>query len=291
MTDQARYPHVHVDVTADQLELTSLAFWESGALGVEERDDATFERGAAPGKTTLVASFDSEAAAQSAIDALRPELTARFHWLEGDSWRDGWRAYFKPLRVAEHLVVRPSWEAFEPLPQDVVITLDPGGAFGTGTHESTQLVLAALEQQRVEVAATRRVLDVGCGSGILSVAAVLLGADSVLAIDLDPAALDATRENAVLNDLGSEIETASTPLGEIDGVFGLVLANIEAHVLIPIAAELAARVRPGGLLILSGVLVSQTDDVLAAYPHMACLARPTRGEWTALLLRASGSAP
>ena len=128
-------------------------------------------------------------------------------------------------------------------------------------------------------------------AALIALAAVLLGADSVLAIDLDPAALDATRENAVLNDLGSEIETASTPLGEIDGVFGLVLANIEAHVLIPIAAELAARVRPGGLLILSGVLVSQTDDVLAAYPHMACLARPTRGEWTALLLRASGSAP
>jgi len=288
MTDSPRYPFVHVDVAPDDVELTSLSLWELGALGVEERDERTFERGRVAGKTTLVASFDTQDAAAAAIEALGPELGAALHWVEGDGWRDGWRAYFKPLRVGERLVVRPSWEAFDAGPQDVVVTLDPGGAFGTGTHESTQLVLAALERERNEVAAAASVLDVGCGSGILSVAAVMLGAGRAQSIDLDPAAVEATAENAQVNGVQDRVVASSTPLSEVQGRFPLVLANIEAHVLIPIADELAAHVAPGGLLILSGILVPQTDEVLAAYPAMTCLARPVAGEWTALLLRAAG---
>lgn len=288
MTDaQPRYPFVHVDVPPDRAELTSLWLWELGAQGVEERDGSTFHRPDDAARTTLVGSFADEAGAQAAIEALSAEYEARLEFVEGDAWRDGWRAHFKPLRVGERVVIRPSWETYDAAPDDVVITLDPGGAFGTGTHESTQLVLQQLEKQRATIQAADAVLDVGCGSGILSVGALLLGAGRVRAIDVDPAAVEATAENAEVNGVAGRVEVSDTPIAEIDARYPVVLANIEAHVLIPLAGEVAARVAQGGLLILSGILVPQADDVIAAYPGMRCVDRSVAGDWVALSLRAA----
>ncbi|HEX4355329.1 MAG TPA: 50S ribosomal protein L11 methyltransferase, partial [Polyangiales bacterium] len=140
--NEPRYPYVHLDVPEDDRELVSSELFELGALGIEERDASTL-LSAAVGTTTLVASFADEDGARFAQTELS-RRGARLEYVVGDAWRDGWRAYFKPLRIGERLVVRPSWEAYEAQPNDVVITLDPGQAFGTGTHESTQLILAAL---------------------------------------------------------------------------------------------------------------------------------------------------
>ena len=280
---EPRYPYVHVVVPSDQVEMASLELFELGASGIEERDTDTLVKSrVAPGSLLLVASFDDEATAHEAREALSARYPAHVEHVVGDGWRDAWRAYFKPLRIGQRLVVRPSWEEYSRAPDELVITLDPGQAFGTGTHESTQLVLAALPAQ---LSAATRVLDVGTGSGILAIACRLLGAERVDAIDVDSLAITAARENAALNGVAEGLSVTDTPLGQLTGAYALVLANIEARVLVPCAASLSARVAPGGKLLLSGLLLSDVDPVRAAYAQLEEVARPVRGDWCALVLQ------
>jgi ribosomal protein L11 methyltransferase len=270
---------LHLDVSPDAIELVSSKLFDLGALGIEERDASTLTRGTFA--TTLVASFEDEASALAAQAELAPEHASRLEFVIGDAWRDGWRAYFKPLRVGEHLVIKPSWEAFTPAPGDRVLTLDPGQAFGTGTHESTQLLLRELPAC---VPAGARVLDIGTGSGILAIAAIMFGASHVDAIDTDPLAARATQENAEVNGVAAKLDASTTPLEAVSERYPLVLANIEARVLVPLAAAVAARVMPGGRLLLSGLLHADADRVSAAYPAFRELARPSSGDWCALVL-------
>jgi len=281
---EPRYPYVHVDVVnAEDAELVSASLFELGALGVEERDASTLARPGGGAPLTLVASFADEAAAQSAQTELASGYPTRMEYVVGDAWRDGWRAYWKPLRVGDHLVIVPSWEKFEPGPRDRVLCLDPGQAFGTGTHESTQLLLIELERR---VQAGVELLDIGTGSGILAIAALLLGAGSATVIDNDPLAVDAARENAARNGVGAKLHASGGALESLTEQYPLVLANIEARVLTPHARAVAARVAPGGLLMLSGLLANDVAEVRAAYSQFSELARPERGDWRALVLRA-----
>lgn len=285
MTQTApRYPYVAAIVTPEQAELCSLELWELGAAGIEQRDLGTLTRPevSTPDRVTLLAGFSDEDAARAAARALSPRYEARVTFVDGDDWRDGWKAYFKPERVGERLVVRPSWEPYEPGPDDLVITIDPGTAFGTGTHETTRLVLAELEQR---LSAGSDVLDVGCGSGILSIACALLGAARVRAVDVDPDAARITLENAAHNGVGPDIEVDTTPVEELPGWYPLVLANIETRILVPIAPALKARVQPAGVLILSGVLAVERELALAAYDDFELLSTRELGEWMSIVLR------
>jgi ribosomal protein L11 methyltransferase len=287
---EPRYPYVHVIVPdEEQGEQASSELWDLGAQGIEERDGSTLIA-AGPAGLTLVASFADVESAQAAIDALGERWPASLQFVEGDAWRDAYKAYFKPTRVGTRLVVRPSWEPFAPEANDVVLTLDPGRAFGTGTHESTRLALALAERY---LQPGQPLLDVGCGSGILSIAALLLGAGRARAIDLDPDAIPVAQENAQLNGVGARLLADASPLSAIAERYPLVLANIESRVLVPLAAELAARLAPGGTLILSGLLAHERDTLLAAYPRLALLEAPVLGDWIALALRApvDGIAP
>lgn len=183
-------------------------------------------------------------------------------------WRDAWKRYFHVSRLTRRIVVVPSWEraAYTPAADDVVIDLDPGMAFGTGTHATTRLVLAELERLADEGVAPDRVLDVGSGSGILAIAAAgLWPACRVLAVDNDPIAVAACAENVEANRLSARITSEATPVGAVDGTFPLVLANIQAHVLRELKADLVARVAAGGTLVLSGLLTPQAPDVADEY--------------------------
>jgi ribosomal protein L11 methyltransferase len=276
---EPRYPYLHVDVEPEAVEEVSYLLWELGALGVEERDQTTLNKSA--GGVTLVASFADDAAAESAREGLEP-LPARIEHVVGDGWRDAYKQYFKVTRLGARLVIRPSWESYVAEPTDVVVTVDPGRAFGTGTHESTRLLMAALDAR---VRGGERVLDVGCGTGILAICALKLGARDALCIDVDPDAVAVTRENAELNGVTDCVRADVTPVEDVPDSYPLVLANIQANVLTPLAAPIAARVRPGGLLLLSGILVGQETEVLAAYPAFALEASPVEGEWIALILK------
>ena len=280
----SRYPYVHVSVGPDDVELVSYELFELGAGGVEERDATTLNR-PEDAAVTLVASFESDGDAEHARDALADRFAARVEHVEGDAWRDAYKAYFKPARIGERLVVRPPWETWDAAPEDVVLVLDPGRAFGTGTHESTRLVLALVQRF---VSPGCSVLDVGCGSGILSIACLLLGAGEAYALDVDPDAVSATLENAASNGVAARLVADATPVEAISRRYPLVLANIESRVLLPMHDALCARLAPGGVLVLSGLLAIERDTMVAAYgADLELVAEETLGEWLGLAFRAA----
>lgn len=289
--NEPRYPYVHVDVPADEAEIVGSDLWDLGATAIEERDDSTLDKGGASGRVTLIAAFADEDAANEACEALA-DRGAAVKWIVGDEWRDSWKAYFKPTRLGGRLVLRPSWEPWDAAPSDVVLSIDPGRAFGSGIHETTRLVLKYID---ANVRGGEHVLDVGTGSGILSIAAIMLGAKDAVAVDNDPDVIAVVDENAALNGVAGKIAASDTPVENVAGEYDLVLANIEAFVLIPLAAPIAARVRPGGVLVLSGVLKHQREEVIAAYPGFRVVDVPAENEWIAIVLEraapAAGSAP
>jgi ribosomal protein L11 methyltransferase len=272
----SRYPTVHVDVASNDVDPVSALLFEAGASGVEERDATTLDRQEGA-DVTLVAHFGTEEEAMVVAAAITDRWPARVVFIEGDEWRDKWREFFKPTRVGQRFVVRPSWEPFEPGPNDVVITLDPGQAFGTGTHESTRL---CLEEIDATVQGNERVLDVGCGSGILSIGAVLLGAKDALAIDIDPIAAEVTRENAEMNGVSDRVSARAATIDDVKGTYDVVVANIQHVILMPIANDLIARV--GRTLILSGLLAEESSDIRGAYAALRFVRERRAGDWISL---------
>ncbi len=268
-----------------------------GALtgGVEIRDTETILR-VEGGRSLILAQCapDSEAEVMAELEAacerLRaagvspdPISVARREASE-DEWRDVWKKYFRALRVGRSFVIRPSWDTPPAAPTDRVIDIDPGRAFGTGGHASTRLVIAMAEE--LEAREVRRFVDLGCGSGILSIAATLLWpAARGLALDVDPEAVATTDENLALNRV-TTVTTRVGSLGDVPAGNDLVLANIEATVLVPLAPEFPARIAAGGALILSGLLASDVEAVTRAYRDagFAIDARRDEDEWAALRL-------
>jgi ribosomal protein L11 methyltransferase len=284
---EPRYPYVAVDVAADEADEVSALLFELGAQGVEERDATTLVRGPA-GKVTLVGSFEDEAAARSAIGELRSAWSPRLEQVVGDAWRDEWKKHFEPFRICSGIIVRPPWRSYAAATDERVIELEPGRAFGTGLHETTRLVAEILAEWAPSLPGTR-VLDVGCGSGILSLVALALGAEAVRAVDVDPDAVAVTRENAERNGLSPRVFADETPVGTLHDRYGTVLANIEAKTLVELAPSLIGRVAPGGLLVLSGILATavapaQVQDVLRAFGALELGSIRQMGEWAAISL-------
>ena len=227
-----------------------------------------------------------ELAALAARGGAPGAIAVRSEPLLEEDWGAGWKEHFHPFHVAPLLVIKPSWEPYEPLPGEAVIEMDPGMAFGTGLHASTRLALGFIE----EICAGTppdRALDVGTGTGILAMAAALRGASLVIAIDNDPDAVVAARENVARNDLAGRIGVSGLDLGAINGKFDLVTANITADVLLPLAPRLAGCLSPCGALVLAGLLAGeQTREVRAAYEGLGllCAGERVEGEWASLLL-------
>jgi ribosomal protein L11 methyltransferase len=203
-------------------------------------------------------------------------------------WAEAWKAYFPVLRVGRRLVIRPTWRRHRAAPDDVVVSLDPGMAFGTGLHPTTRLCLDGLERLADDGRlAHARILDVGCGSGILAIAALKLGAVSALAVDTDPIAVESTLANARRNGLGRRLRASegSVPTGqpEVD----VVLANLIAGVLVQLAAPLREALRPGGTLLASGIFIDREGDVRRAFEGVGLevATRMAEGEWVALEAR------
>ena len=282
MSDPSRHPFVTIRVRPEQLEIAQLRLWELGAAGLEERDETTLVRESVPGQVVVIAAFPNDAAAQHALTVIREEYDAEIIHVPNEDWATEWRRGFTAQRIGRRLLLHPSWETEQSGPDDVVLTIDPENAFGSGDHETTRLVLQMLDHR---VAGDERVLDVGCGSGVLSIAALLLGAASAVAVDIDEDAVVVARRNAEINGVASRIEASSRPLGDIDGFYDIVLANIETRVLIHMPDPLRARIAPGGLLVLSGILRGERDELLTAYAPMRLEECLEEGEWCACLLR------
>jgi len=235
----------------------------------------------------------AEAAAARAAEALghlqafglRPIGDLRTRLVHEADWAEAWKAHFPVMRIGRRIVIRPTWREHTPADGDIVLDLDPGMAFGTGLHPTTRLCLAA-----VEAIADRgplgdaRVLDVGCGSGILAMAAVKLGARHALGVDTDPIAIEATLANAERNGLADRIvaRPGSLPTGEPP--FDVVLANLIASLLVRLAGQLRDELRPGGTLLASGIFVDRETDVREAFAAAGLVVggRSAEGDWVAL---------
>ena len=202
-----------------------------------------------------------------------------------EDWAENWKKAFKPLRLGSHMLVKPGWADCEVLPGDKVIEIDPGMAFGTGTHETTGMCVELVEKY-VSLGATA--IDVGTGTGILAIAAAHMGARDVLAIDIDRVAVRVAKENVRINGFEGIIRCQAGDLLEnVDEVADVVIANIIADVIIAIAAPVKAHIRAGGVFICSGISAERRQDVLDALDAAgyAVLDVCDRGGWCAMAAR------
>ena len=208
------------------------------------------------------------------------ELAPETGTIPDEDWKLSYRKHFKTEVISPRLVVRPPWEAVTPAPGQKVLTLDPGIAFGTGQHPTTRACLDAIDALAVE-GTDRSFLDVGCGSGILSIAAALEGFRDVHGFDNDPDAVRNAKENAEANGLGALFSDGDLSAPGVVAPADVVAANVLAPVLVRFAREVGALVNPGGRLILSGILDEQYDDVRAAYAALGFTELSNRliGEW------------
>ena len=227
---------------------------------------------------------------------LRPIGELQVREVHEEDWASAWKEHFPVMRLGRRIVIKPTWRDYDPAPDDIIIALDPGMAFGTGLHPTTRLCLVGLERWAdegiVEGAST---LDVGSGSGVLAVGAALLGAGPVRAVDTDPIAVEATVENAARNGVSIDASGGSVPID--GGPFDLVFANLVASILVELAASLAEAVRPGdgrpgsgGRLLASGIFIDREPEVRRAFAAagLRVVHREQETDWVSLDLERPG---
>lgn len=198
-----------------------------------------------------------------------------------EDWINNWKQYFKPIPVGQKLLIRPTWEEVKDSGGRTVLDLDPGLAFGTGTHETTRLCMELLEQY---VQPGMNVLDVGCGSGILSVAALLLGADKAVGVDIDELAVKTAVENAEINHVEERFTGICGNLtDQVTGTYDIVVANIVADVIIMLTKDVEQFMKPDTVYLMSGIIDTREQDVLAAVEqHFTIIDRKEEKGWVAL---------
>ena len=210
------------------------------------------------------------------------KLTGSTHSIDEEDWAESWKKSYKPFRLGSHIVIKPGWERFDPEPDDRIIEIDPGMAFGTGTHETTGMCVELIEEY---VKPGMKVIDIGTGTGILAIAAAHMGAKEVLATDLDPMAVKVAAENVQKNGFEGTITTRCGDLLEaVDETGEVVVANIIADVIKMLAAPVRAHIAPGGRFICSGIARERQDEVIealnaAGYKNLDIR---EKGEWCAI---------
>ncbi len=254
---------------ADPLEDLLLSLGAVSVTFMDAADEPIFEPdlGTTPlwSNTHLLALFEVQTDSEAILEQIRAQwpspIEVQVEQIEDQDWERSWMDNFQPMRFGDRLWIVPSWHE-APEPDAVNLLLDPGLAFGTGTHPTTALCLEWLDRAEVK---GRQVIDFGCGSGILAIAALLLGARHAVGTDIDPQAIEASRDNARRNQIDDEYLDLHLPEAMPSQPADILLANILAGPLVALAPQLTALVRPGGHLVLSGILAEQTDEILTAY--------------------------
>ncbi len=288
---------VRIETTDTLLvERVSDAMWSAGAEGTEVRDQETFSSFAESafrppplGTTEVIGYFPDPGAAEAFAPpdlgvAMRVVAVEPF---DPDAWKDSWKQYFPPTRISPRLTVRPSWDdALPPGEHAHVLVVDPGMAFGTGTHETTRLCLELMDRLLLpEGGGARSFLDVGCGSGILSIAADMLGAAPIAGVDIDPDAVAIAAENWALNGRTGPAPFSATPVAELEAASEVVVGNMLSRIVLSLRADLVRLTAPGGALLVSGVLVDEEARFREQFegPELTLRERAVSGEWLALV--------
>jgi len=257
---------------------------------------------------TVKTYFISDATLQDKIDAIKGYLEMHLSsypgfashppnvfYLQEEDWANNWKKHFKPSRIGSRIIIKPTWEEWDAAEDAIILEIDPGMAFGTGTHPTSRLCLETLERIyfreapfNAYVALTHTdFLDVGTGSGILAIAAVKFGAERVVALDIDPKAVTIAEQNLELNHVRGIASASTTPLSEVTGSFAVVAANIIAEELVRMGKELVGKLRAGGFLVLSGILIEKEGTVFDGFSDFPLtLVETTReGEWSCITYR------
>lgn len=206
--------------------------------------------------------------------------------IQEEDWANAWKEHFRAHKIGDRVVIAPPWQQYYPRDGEIVVELDPGMAFGTGLHPSTRMSVLGVEQV---VAAGDRVFDVGTGSGILAIAAIRLGAAHADAVDVETVAIRATRENAARNGVADRIDVELGSAGEgepFQGQYDVVLANIIARILVELSEPLTRATRPGGKLVLAGIIESREKEVVEAFAALGAhvITRRQMDDWVSLVL-------
>jgi ribosomal protein L11 methyltransferase len=248
-----------------------------------------------------VSAYFPEAEAEAKIFTLRGYLASLRQAMPGSTvrlrrrrlapadWAGAWKKRFRPLRIGKRLLVRPSWHRGRPAPGEVVIEIDPGQAFGTGSHASTALAMEAIEGLSAEAARRGAALDIGTGTGILAITLARLGWSRVLAVDIDPDAVAAAADNVRLNGVADRVTVRQAEPAQVGGAFDLLAANLSRQELLRLLPELGRLSRPSATLVLSGLLEEQAGEVEAAYLGAGYGRQEilSSGGWSCLVLEAA----
>lgn len=275
-----RYHEITIKTEPFNPELLSGLLWELNPLGIVELDDS------------LIVSFDADdgivANVKTYLQHLTDEKIIDFFSFaseicEEKNWNEEWEKNLKVIKVTDKIVIKPSFRDYSPAPNEIVITIDPKMSFGTGEHQTTKLMLSMCEKY---IEQKSKVIDVGTGTGVLAIAAVLLGADSALGIDNDEWCYENALENIAQNKVQSKVKFR---LAEIENIaksdFDILLANIQKDVLLAIADKLAAKITRGGKIILSGLLFTDETDIVDCYTklNLALIDMLRLDEWISLV--------
>lgn len=284
-------------------------FFQNSASGVEQRDDETFMEWGditfpEKGMIRLVATFDKDFKPDSFLPELKiklgellPNIVDDNHKIvcteiTEDRWQYRWKTFFKPIVITPRIVVKPQWEPFTPAKDQLVMNIDPDMAFGTGQHETTALALGLIEEIITGDTPPKRMIDVGAGTAILSVGAALLDPKLIIdAIDIDKKTLGIARENVIVNHVGKTVSVREENVEDVTGVYDLVVANIISSILMMIRSDLIRLVKPGGILVLSGVQAHEMAQFKEKFnqSRFTLLQEQTRGDWGAFVFQRGDS--
>lgn len=287
------WQEISVKTESDAVEAIAEVFYRLGAGGVVIEDKDTHKvsysvvKGYLPVNRELPGKLDelkdeiAEIAGRMGKD---PYEVAQVTVNEED-WANSWKKYFKPLRIGKSIVIRPTWEPYAPLANDIVLDIDPGMAFGTGSHATTGLCVRFLETY---IKKDMQVLDVGTGTGILAMCAARLGASEVWAVDNDPVAVKVAEENIALNNLGNTVKVAQHDL--LNGVVvkaDLIVANIIAEIILKLIAQVPACLKPGGIFMASGIISERKNEIIKAANALnyKLLEEKEEEDWAALVFQ------
>ncbi len=262
-------------------------FYSTGSSLRDDRMESEASSDSLPPNELIALILDKVKNMQQYLPIELPEIT--FCVQDDSLWKDKWKENFKPFYVADDILIKPTWEELpkDTKKDDIVIEIDPGSAFGTGTHETTKLCLLTL---RKYITPETTILDAGCGSGILAIAALLCGAKSAFCLDIDPAAVEGTLENAQKNHIAKDritaicaniLEDSASVKQKCNGTFHIAVANILADVIIPLADHIGDFIDEDGIFISSGILAEKADEVERALQqnHFHIIEKNTMGDW------------